>query len=181
MTALPHIALVSSDSLDIISIQHILAELFDIEPVLFANGAALQRSRLKFDLYIMNAETFTANLSFFMPRRNKIVLIAASLEDYEGIKCINRKEPVATIIETLRHTIQRLEHNTSEGEQLSQREIEVLKLIVRGHINKEIAEELNISINTVLTHRKNISSKLGIRSVSGLSVYAMMNGYLSPA
>ena len=43
---------------------------------------------------------------------------------------------------------------------------------------KEIADSLNISVNTVLTHRKNISSKLGIRSVSGLSLYAMMNGII---
>ena len=62
---------------------------------------------------------------------------------------------------------------------LTQREIDVLKLVASGKINKEIADELQISINTVLTHRKNITAKLGIRSVSGLSVYAMMNGYLT--
>ncbi len=38
---------------------------------------------------------------------------------------------------------------------------------------------LEISINTVLTHRKNIMTKLGIRSVSGLSLYALMNGYVT--
>ncbi|MEG1905744.1 MAG: LuxR C-terminal-related transcriptional regulator, partial [Bacteroidales bacterium] len=62
-------------------------------------------------------------------------------------------------------------------EELSSREIEVLKLITRGLINKEIADELCISLNTVLTHRKNITSKLGIKTVSGLTFYAMMNGY----
>ena len=63
--------------------------------------------------------------------------------------------------------------------QLSQREIDVLKLIAIGHINKEIAAILSISINTVLTHRKNIISKLGIKSASGLGIYAIMNGYIS--
>ena len=43
-------------------------------------------------------------------------------------------------------------------------------------INKEIAKELNISINTVLSHRKNLTAKLGIKSISGLTFYAMMNG-----
>ena len=52
----------------------------------------------------------------------------------------------------------------------------MLRLIASGRMNKEIAQELSISINTVLTHRKNITTKLGIKSVSGLTFYAMMNG-----
>ena len=63
---------------------------------------------------------------------------------------------------------------------LSQREVEVLRLIASGHINKEIADKLAISLNTVLTHRKNITAKLGIKSVSGLTFYAMMNGLVTP-
>ena len=61
---------------------------------------------------------------------------------------------------------------------LSAREIEVLKLITKGFINKEIAEKLNISLTTVISHRKNITEKLGIKSVSGLTIYAVMNGYI---
>ena len=68
---------------------------------------------------------------------------------------------------------------TSDGPRrdsvLSQREKDVLRLIARGYLNKEIANELFISINTVLSHRKNITAKLGIKSVSGLTFYAMMN------
>ena len=44
--------------------------------------------------------------------------------------------------------------------------------------NKEIADKLNISLTTVITHRKNITEKLGIKSVSGLTIYAVMNGYI---
>jgi DNA-binding CsgD family transcriptional regulator len=62
--------------------------------------------------------------------------------------------------------------------ELSARERDVLKEIASGKIIKEVADTLNISVNTVLTHRKNISAKLGIRSVSGLSVYALMNGII---
>ena len=63
---------------------------------------------------------------------------------------------------------------------LSPREIEVLQLLVRGLINKEIADRLHISLTTVISHRKNISEKLGIRSLSGLTVYAVMRGYVEP-
>lgn len=61
---------------------------------------------------------------------------------------------------------------------LSNREIEVLSLIVQGLINKEIAEKLNISLTTVITHRKNIMDKLGMKSVSALTIYAVMHGYI---
>ena len=61
---------------------------------------------------------------------------------------------------------------------LSDREIEVLSLIVQGFINKEIADRLNIGLTTVITHRKNIMEKLGVRSVSALTIYAVMNGYV---
>jgi len=61
---------------------------------------------------------------------------------------------------------------------LTMREIEVLSMVARGFINKEIADRLNISLTTVITHRKNITEKLGIKTVSGLTIYAVMCGYV---
>jgi len=63
--------------------------------------------------------------------------------------------------------------------QLTNRETEILQLIVQGLLNKEIAEKLNISLNTVLTHRKNIMAKTGIKTVSGLTFYSIRNGLIS--
>ncbi len=60
-----------------------------------------------------------------------------------------------------------------EDETLSERETEVLRLLICGNSNKEIADSLNISIHTVVTHRKNITIKTGIRSQSGLTIYAI--------
>ncbi len=61
---------------------------------------------------------------------------------------------------------------------LTDREIEVMSLIVQGFINKEIADKLNIGLATVVTHRKNIMDKLGFKSVSALTIYAVMHGYV---
>jgi DNA-binding NarL/FixJ family response regulator len=61
---------------------------------------------------------------------------------------------------------------------LSDREIEVMSLIVQGYINKEIADKLHIGLATVITHRKNIMDKLGMKSVSALTIYAVMHGYV---
>lgn len=59
--------------------------------------------------------------------------------------------------------------------ELSDREIDVLKLVACGFSNREIGEKLFISIHTVISHRKNITDKLGIKSISGLTVYAILN------
>jgi DNA-binding NarL/FixJ family response regulator len=64
---------------------------------------------------------------------------------------------------------------TKQSVELSDREREVLHLIAKGYAHKEISDELCISIHTVVTHRKNISQKLGIKSTSGLTVYAILN------
>lgn len=64
-------------------------------------------------------------------------------------------------------------------ETLSERETDVLKLLVGGNANKEIADKLNISTHTVISHRKNISQKTGIKSVSGLTIYAVVKNIIS--
>ena len=64
-------------------------------------------------------------------------------------------------------------------ESLSERETEVLIQLVNGLSNKEIADRLNISIHTVISHRKNISQKTGIKSQSGLTIYALSNRIIS--
>jgi DNA-binding CsgD family transcriptional regulator len=62
---------------------------------------------------------------------------------------------------------------------LTDRETDVLKLLSGGLSNKEIADNLNISIHTVISHRKNISQKTGIKSQSGLTIYALSNNIIS--
>ena len=63
----------------------------------------------------------------------------------------------------------------NEEEELTEREKEIIKCVVKGCTNKEIADKLFISINTVTTHRRNIAKKLDIHSPSGLTIYAIVN------
>jgi DNA-binding CsgD family transcriptional regulator len=66
------------------------------------------------------------------------------------------------------------------SDELSGREKDVLKLVALGLTNREIADRLYISAHTVITHRKHISSKLGIKTIAGLTVYALINKLISP-
>lgn len=73
-------------------------------------------------------------------------------------------------------------HQTAKSERpqlLSARECDVLALVVKGHINKEIADMLNISLATVVFHRNNISEKLQTRSIGRLTIYAVLNNIVS--
>ena len=53
-------------------------------------------------------------------------------------------------------------------------------LVAQGCLNKEIAQRLHIGLTTVISHRRNLTEKLGIRSVSGLTIYAVTMGYVDP-
>ena len=70
--------------------------------------------------------------------------------------------------------------SADSSEKLSARELEILTGVAQGLLNKEIASKYNISIHTVITHRKNIARKTGIRTIAGLTAYAILNNLLEP-
>ncbi len=63
----------------------------------------------------------------------------------------------------------------NNGQVISKRETEILKHLALGLTNQEVADKLFLSIHTVMTHRKTITRKLGIKTIAGLTVYALMN------
>ncbi|MDR1757118.1 MAG: LuxR C-terminal-related transcriptional regulator [Culturomica sp.] len=71
-------------------------------------------------------------------------------------------------------------HNGYDSSDLSERERQTLAALARGLSNKEIAEKLNISIHTVISHRKNIVRKTGIKTAQGLTLYAFINNLITP-
>ena len=93
---------------------------------------------------------------------------------------INVYDAPPVIIRKLRSALSsRTEQPRQEGEELSAREKEILVCVAKGMLNKEIADHFNISIYTVITHRKNITRKTGIRTVAGLTVYALLNNLIN--
>ncbi len=85
------------------------------------------------------------------------------------------------LTDKLTHHLQQYEAkngNKEETEELTPREKLILKHVALGHTNKEIASKLFISTHTVISHRKNITRKLDIKTVSGLTVYAILNGII---
>ena len=100
---------------------------------------------------------------------------ASILKQFKDIIEINdSKQKVVTKIFNLLSD-NKLAQDKPESVDLSNRETDVLVALVKGMTNKEISDKLFISIHTVITHRKNIIRKTGIKSVSGLTVYALLN------
>lgn len=84
----------------------------------------------------------------------------------------------AKVLKKLRTVVESQSDQYENRTELSAREKEILGAVANGLTNKEIAEKYFISVNTVLTHRRNITSKLGINTISGLTVYAVIHGLL---
>ena len=177
----PEIAIVDPNTLTALGLRELLgkviphalirtfrsfAELVDDTPDMYAH-------------YFISSQTYFEHTAFFLERRPKTIVLtggpAPSLP--AGIPALDiyqdEKGLVKSILQLHRHG-----HQEGDAPVLSAREAEVLVLIAKGLLNKEIAEKLNISLTTVISHRKNIVDKLGIKSASGLAIYAVMQGYV---
>ena len=113
--------------------------------------------------------------------KGHVLLIANEtmhVDFFNNVICPSDSE--VKIIEKIETFFSAIKHQTTDNnEVISTREIDILKHVALGYSNKEIADKLFISINTVITHRKNLTEKLGIKTISGLTVYALMNNLIN--
>jgi len=126
--------------------------------------------------------SFLAQLGKEHPNVTLIALVTsyidhAMLTPYSGVIEIN--DTRAKIISKMNEFAQSETTKSTDDVELSKRETDVLVAVAKGMMNKEIADQMNISIHTVISHRKNITRKTGIKSISGLTVYALLNNLIS--
>ena len=187
----PQIAIVDPNTLAAIGLRQMLQAVMPVMQVdVFGSFAELEANEPeKYVHYFVAMNVVLENRIFFLENRRKTIVLTLSddpnvqMRDFHSL-CIN--QPENQLVRSLLMLEQRghgrgqnLQKMASTREKLlSDREIEVLSLIVQGLINKEIADRLNIGLTTVITHRKNIMDKLGVKSVSALTIYAVMNGYV---
>jgi DNA-binding CsgD family transcriptional regulator len=191
-TGIPKVAIIDANALAVIGLKQLLES---IMPVIAVDGygsfAELEANRPDdYMHYFVSMDIVLSHRDFFRDRQRKTIVLSLSLATTSSLAgfhalCINQPEPL--LIRQLLHLHQ---HGHSNGRNLpplpqpveqkvlSDREIEVMSLIAQGLINKEIAERLHIALSTVVTHRKNIMEKLGLKSVSALTIYAVMHGYV---
>lgn len=99
------------------------------------------------------------------------------IKQYDG--AISLYDDAAGVVRKLQSAVEsRQPESGSDGDELSAREKEILVCVAQGMLNKEIADKFSLSIYTVITHRKNITRKTGIKTVAGLTVYAILNNLI---
>ena len=192
MSGRPKVAIIDPNTLSALGLKSMLQNVMPIMTVeTFGSFAELSANEPdSFYHYFVAMNVVLENMTFFTERRRKTIVLTLSLDttsqlsDFHSL-CIN--VPESTLVRSLlaleQHAHGKGQHlppmpQVLQQKILSDRELEVLALIVQGYINKEIADKLNIGLTTVITHRKNIMEKLGMKSVSALTIYAVMHGYV---
>ena len=188
----PKIAIIDPNTLAAVGLKQLLQNVMPIMTIdTFGSFAELEANNPDhYFHYFVSMNIVLENRQFFSEHRQKTIVLTLSLDTTSQLSefhslCIN--VPENELVRSLLMLEQHAHHGgrnlppmpqALQRKILSDREIEVMSLIVQGLINKEIADRLNIGLATVITHRKNIMDKLGLKSVSALTIYAVMHGYV---
>ena len=189
----PEIAIVEANTLTSLGLKTILERMIPMAVIrtFHSFGELTDDTPDMYAHYFISAQIYVEHNAFFLPRKRKTIVLAGDSHQFQlsGVPILNIYQAEEQLVKDILKLHQHAHHDgypvkdmpptpPTTGHELSARELEVLVLITKGLINKEIADKLNIGLTTVITHRKNITEKLGIKSVSGLTIYAVMNGYV---
>lgn len=193
------IAIVNPNTLSCLGLQNLLEEIIPMGTIrtFHSFGELMDDTPDMYAHYFISSQIYFEHTAFFLERKPKTIVLVngETLPQLSGVPTLNLYQDEKSLVKSILQLHQYGHQHGHHGKQmpdghpgmamhtacehdLSAREIEVLVLITRGFINKEIADKLNISPTTVISHRKNIVEKLGIKSVSGLTIYAVMHGYI---
>lgn len=186
----PCFAIIDRNTLSYMALKHVLQDMFNHVEVLAYNTVEefIRDSNRHFVHFFVSSDILFLNADEFETLKHQTTVLSAGMSPNvikTGYRLLDISLPEEQITEQLKHL-----QNTGRYEsrsrssidaadslhRLSQREKEVLRLIVKGRLNKEVAAELNISLATAIFHRNNICDKLRTRSVGKLTVLAVLSG-----
>lgn len=189
----PSIAIIDSNTLSCMALRGILWDMYPYIDVLTYNSLKefIQDSNRHFvQFYVSEDILFCSADEFELLKSQTFVISKGANPTYEsaGFNVLDITIPEQELVGRLLH-LHQFGQNGGSGispadsaqslkAELSARERDVLALMVKGYINKEIADQLNISPTTVIFHRNNICDKLQTRSVGKLTIYAVLAGIL---
>ena len=188
----PKIAIIDPKTLAVLGLKSILQNVMPIMEVdTYGTFAELEANQPEqYFHYFVAMNIVLENEPFFLAHRRKTIVLSSLTSHLSPLNTFHTLCVDVPESQLVRALLALEQHAHGHGQNLptmpkalqkkvlSDREIEVMALIVQGFINKEIADKLHISLSTVITHRKNIMDKLGLRSVSALTIYAVTHAYV---
>lgn len=174
-------------------LEKMILDLPDYETVAQSGDLQSLSARLRIicpDVLIVNPQLFDFSKrkvirSLFEDIPNtKIVALVSSYFDSQMLRQFHGVLEINDDLQRIKFTLNQVvsqnnpEESDADSVLLSDREKEVLVCLAKGRRNNEIADSLKISVHTVITHRKNIVRKTGIKSVAALTVYAILNNLI---
>lgn len=197
---IPRIAIIDQNTLEATGLKSIITDMVPMADVCtFASLEEMTQEEeasddsLCFFHFFVSTQVLVAHADFFLQRqRQTIVLTSQPIvgRQFKNFHTLNTTQMEHDLLKSIL-TLFQYGHNSEKQRPnaprfvenaetlLSPREAEVLALVAKGCINKEIADRLCISLPTVVTHRKNICDKLHLRSVSSLTIYAVTHGIVN--
>ena len=183
----PEIAIVAPNTLTSLGLQNLLEEIIPMATIrVFRSFAELMDDTPDmYAHYFIASQIYFEHTAFFLPRKPKTIVLAGgdNQPQLSGVPTLNiyQDEKSSSKIFygcTATDISKGMSPPTPPITTTSPPANRSAGAHYQRLINKEIADKLNISLTTVITHRKNIVEKLGIKSVSGLTIYAVMHGYV---
>ena len=192
MKSRPKIAIIDPNTLSALGLKEMVQTVMPIMSLdIFGSFSELEANDPdSYVHYFAAMSVVLENMAFFTEHKRKTIVLTLSLYTMSQLSefhclCVNvpEKELVRSLLILEQHA-----HGGGKNlpempailkkQILTNRELEVLPLIAQGLINKQIADKLHIGLATVITHRKNIMDKLGVKSLPALVVYAVTHGYV---
>lgn len=188
----PVIAIVDENTLSSISLKSLLSTIApSVQIEIYGTFNQLEEGQKAKRIvhYFVTAKIVFEHSNFFLPLSRKTIVLVCGQTFIPDSKynildvSLPEKELVKGILKIYNYGHNGGANTSSEYKYatnvLSRREKEILRMVVMGFINKEIADKFSISLTTVITHRKNITKKLEIKSLSGLTIYAVTSGLIN--
>lgn len=190
----PLIAVVLTDTLAAMGLAELVRRLMPGAEVRIAGGVEeLAAGGESFFHFFTDACTLLSQAPFFLARQSRTIVLVHGNEAGrlpQGFHTLNvcgsEEELVRDFVRLAGRAhgargsepeaVRRARQGTGRTPQLTARETEVLQLVVKGHINKQIAALMGVSTATVISHRKNLAEKLGTKNVAALTIYAVAHG-----
>lgn len=188
----PCFAIINSNTLECTSLRNILWDVFDgVEIHAYNNmDAFIRDSNRHFVHFFVSSDIIFTCADEFETLKDQTTVISSGpnrLYEDAGFNILDTSLPELELTQRLSRLQATGKYGEARTEQpdtrsvidrLSAREKEVLRLMIKGHINKEIASMLEISLPTAIFHRNNICMKLKTRSIGKMTVYAVMAGMI---